>query len=106
MRFIIFSACLISMTWACNTKKSAVTNDNIEVPSAFLGLAVDTIITLDTDTYQESKYVVEYQIDTRSNERLKQLAKYSISTDTIITFDPQTFEETIEVVIKKVRIEQ
>ncbi len=101
MRLIVVLACLTGIAWACQSKKTVGT----KVPDAFLGIATDTIIVFDPETYKEKVYIVEYETDTRSNEKLRKLGKYSVSTDTIITFDPETYQETIKIVINKVKIE-
>jgi hypothetical protein len=63
MRLTIALACLTGIAWASQSKKTAGT----KVPDAFLGIATDTIIVFDFETYQEKVYIVEYETDTRSN---------------------------------------
>ncbi len=95
-------AFLTGMALACQSKKAV----EIKVPDAFLGVVTDTIITFDAETYKESLYLVEYEIDTRSNKKLRQLGKYIVLKDTTITFSPETYEETIKIITNKVKIER
>lgn len=95
-------ACLTGMALACQSKKVLET----KVPDEFLGIVTDTIITFDAETYKESLYLVEYEIDTRSNEKLRKLGKYIVLKDTTITFSPETYQETIRIVTNKVKVER
>ena len=62
---------------------------------------VDTIITFDPDTYEETMMlVVSDEVTT------DKVTKYVYRTDTIITFNPDTYEESIEIVKTKVPVDK
>ena len=62
---------------------------------------VDTIITFDPDTYEETiMLVVSDEVST------DKISNYVYRIDTIITFDADTYEETIEIVKTKIPVEK
>jgi len=62
---------------------------------------VDTIITFDPDTYEETiMLVVSDEVTT------DKVTKYVYRTDTIITFNADTYEESIEIVKTKVPVDK
>jgi len=73
---------------------------------------MDTIITFDADTYEETIEIVKTRIISTPQKKnipiqaindmeLAEDEKYQI--DTIITFNPDTYEETIEIVKTKIK---
>ena len=62
---------------------------------------VDTIITFDPDTYEETiMLVVSDEVTT------DKVSNYVYRIDTIITFDADTYEETMEIVKTKVPVDK
>lgn len=62
---------------------------------------VDTIITFDPVTFEETIQIVETD---RKGLKPKVVENYRIQVDTIITFDADTYEETIQIVKTKVKL--
>ena len=63
---------------------------------------IDTVITFDPVTFEETIQVVETD---RAYSKPKVVENYRIQVDTIVTFDSDTYEETIQIVKTKVKIE-
>jgi len=70
------------------------------IPLATLTNQIDTVITFDPITFEETIQIVE---SNKTTSEQKIIETYQIQVDTIITFDADTYEETIEIVRTKVR---
>jgi len=89
-RLGVFSLVLLLGFMSCETKTISPENSNNPVypliPAELVGQEIDTIITFNPDTYEES---VRYEIHDPAK---------NIQADTIITFDPETFDESMMVI--------
>ena len=88
----IFSLVLLLGFMSCETKTEMDSLKNSKktvyplIPSELVGQEIDTIVTFDPDTYEES---VSYEI--HDPERY-------IQVDTIIIFDPETYKESMTII--------
>jgi len=75
------------------------------------GYRLDTIITFDADTYEETIEIVKTKVVSTTQQKRKtidQENKLKLATDevyridTVITFNPDTYEETIQIIKTKI----
>ncbi len=89
----LFALLILIFASSCAAEKITT----FEEETAMLTQKVDTIITFDPVTFEETIMLVVS--DEVTNERV---SNYVYRVDTIITFDADTYEETIEIVKTKV----
>ena len=91
-RLGVFSLILLFVFMSCETKTEMESLENSKgpiyplIPAELVGQEIDTIVTFDPDTYEET---VSYEI--HDPERY-------IQVDTIYIFDPETYKESMRII--------
>lgn len=93
----LFALLLLIFASSCAAEKITT----FEEETAILTQRVDTIITFDPVTFEETIHLV-----TSDEIAPKKVSHYVYQVDTIITFDADTYEETVKIVKTKVPVYQ
>ena len=91
----IFALLVLVFASSCAAEKITT----FEEETAILTQKVDTIITFDPETFEETIHLV-----TSDEVAPEKVSHYVYQVDTSITFNPDTYEETIQIVKTKVPV--